>query len=56
MVVEEIVDDGDRKILYGSKKGYHLIADPNAEVQIGDTVEYEPCGFNFGWFRGKNIF
>ena len=54
LIASEVVDDGNRKLIYGHPQwdDYHIIADPKEEVQIGDTVEYEPCGVNFGWFKG----
>ena len=55
MRVSEIVADGDRLLLYReepkSKLGrYHVIADPSVMIRVGDIVEYEPDGVNFGWF------
>ena len=44
-------DQGDRVLLYGSDPNYHLIADVKDVVEVGDTVEYEECGVNFGWFK-----
>lgn len=50
MVVQRVEDQGDRKLAYGADMHYHVIAAPNDNVQIGDTIEYEPYGYNFGWF------
>lgn len=35
--------------------GYHIIASREqvADLKEGDIVEYEPFGFNFGWFSKK---
>ena len=54
LTVTKVVDDGDRKLLYGHWKwdNYHIICNPNEKVKIGDIVEYEPEGINFGWFKG----
>jgi len=41
----------DRVLLYGGKPKYHLIADPRDKVEIGDVVEYEYYGANFGLFK-----
>lgn len=49
VVVKKEVDE-DRILLYGTDPGYHIIADMNVKVKVGDTIEYEPCGYNFGWF------
>jgi len=56
LTVAKIVHDGDRVILYGKGYkedpwGYHLIAKSDAEVKIGDRVEYKTEGINFGWFE-----
>ncbi len=51
MTVREIVPESDRVLLYGTDRSYHLIAGTEDEVEVGDTVEYEPCGINFGWFK-----
>jgi hypothetical protein len=58
--VDYIDSQGDRVLLYpkptGSRLGeFHVIAKPEdaATVQVGDTIEYEPYGFNFGWLKPK---
>ena len=53
LTVTKVVREDDRTLLYGHHKwhDYHIIADPDVVVQIGDIVEYEPDGYNFGWFK-----
>jgi hypothetical protein len=53
LTVTAIVMNHDRKLLYGHPKwpNYHLIANLNDNVNVGDTVEYKPQGINFGWFK-----
>jgi hypothetical protein len=53
--VDTIVDDENRLLLYtnddlGRKIRYHIIASTKDCVKIGDTIEYEPYGVNFGYF------
>ncbi len=53
--VAHIEHEGDRLVIYGcgyekDPIRYHVVAKPNEEVNEGDTIEYEPYGFNFGWF------
>ena len=48
--VMNIVRESNRVLLYGDDKSYHLIAELNDDVRVGDMVEYEPYGINFGWF------
>jgi hypothetical protein len=50
MTVEKVIAESGRKLLYGSHKGYHIIASKDEKVRKGDVVEFEPCGVNFGWF------
>ena len=50
LVVKKVDDQGDRIVLYGDDPQYHLIADTKAVVKVGDQVEYETGGVNFGWF------
>lgn len=52
--VASIRDEGDRIVIYGPEEKYHVIAAPGTTVQLNDTVEYEPCGWNFGWFIKNN--
>ena len=51
MIIQSIVHETDRILLFGVDRNYHLIADTNDDVKVGDTVEYEPDGVNFGWFK-----
>lgn len=48
-------DQGDRVLLYGKDPAYHVIAGPEDNVQVGDEIEFEPYGFNFGWFKRKVV-
>jgi hypothetical protein len=61
MTVGRIESQEDRTILYSSpaptydKWGeYHIIAPRDCSVKVGDTVKYEPFGFNFGWLARKD--
>lgn len=52
-----IYKQDNRLLLYGANPrtgeidyGYHLIAPLDATVEVGDWVNYEPYGANFGWF------
>lgn len=51
-VITEIDDQGDRVLLYGHPKWseYRVIAPAGTSAKVGDTVEYLPEGFNFGFF------
>ena len=49
-IVTKIDNQGDRILLYGNEKDYYIIAGIKVQVKIGDKIEYEPHGFNFGWF------
>ncbi|QQG45621.1 MAG: hypothetical protein HYW89_01735 [Candidatus Sungiibacteriota bacterium] len=51
MTVKKKVGETDRVLLYGTDHNYHLIARTVDDVEVGDTVEYEPYGVNFGWFK-----
>lgn len=42
----------DRILYWGDEKDYHIIADEDCEARVGDVIEYEPDGVNFGWFVG----
>ncbi|MEI6528469.1 MAG: hypothetical protein WCO10_02235 [bacterium] len=61
MVVGKIDDQGDRVLLYPQNDGkkhkfeYYVIAsqDRVKDLKVGDTIEYEPYGANFGWFVAK---
>jgi hypothetical protein len=35
------------------KANFHVIAGPEDNVQVGDEIEFEPYGLNFGWFKRK---
>lgn len=50
MTILRIMRESNRVLLYGSADRYHLIAKLSDDVRVGDVVEYEPFGFNFGWF------
>ena len=32
---------------------YSVVCKPDEKIKIGDTVEYETMGANFGWFLRK---
>lgn len=53
MTVTGIYEEKDRKTLYGHPTwpDYHVIAPRDLAINIGDVVEYDPEGFNFGWFK-----
>ena len=39
-----------RMLLYGDDPHYHVIADlPSPDIKVGDAIEYEPYGVNFGF-------
>lgn len=55
MKVSSIDRQQGRTLLYGegqkeSRFSYHVIAEERVEVGVGDTVQYESGGANFGWF------
>jgi hypothetical protein len=56
MTVGRIVNDGDRRLLFesrdnpGDKNEYRVIASLTCPARVGDVIEYEPFGRNFGWF------
>lgn len=54
MKIVKIKNDGDRLLLYGdeswNKWDYHIITGIKNVVNVGDIVEYEPYGSNFGRF------
>ena len=54
LTVTKVIREDDRTLLYGHPKwdDYHIIAEPDVDVKVGDTVDYDPEGYNFGWFRG----
>lgn len=53
MTVNSILKQKDRTLLYGHPKwsDYHVIACKDLVINLGDVVEYEPEGFNFGLFK-----
>lgn len=52
MVIVEVKICGiDKVLLYGTNPNYHLIASTRDKVEVGNTVEYEPYGINFGLFK-----
>lgn len=58
MIVGRVERETDRVLLYKSPQPtnerfgeYHIIAKTNCMVRPGDTIEYEPCGVNFGWYE-----
>jgi len=58
LVIGVIDNQGDRILLYakpGTNNGYHVITNIKEEknLKVGDTIEYEPFGVNFGWFVKK---
>ena len=51
MIVGRIDRQAGRTLLYGnSLPDYHVIASVDCAVKIGDTIVYEPYGYNFGWY------
>jgi hypothetical protein len=55
LVVTRVEKEEDRVLLYGHEKwsDYCIICKPDVDIKVGDTVEYEPYGYNFGWFKQK---
>ena len=49
--VSRVDDQGDRVLLFGLDPTYHIIASRADNVQVGDEIEFEPYGWNFGWFK-----
>lgn len=54
MTVGRIERERDRTLIFSvgdSGNGYRVIASKDIDgVKPGDQIEYEMCGFNFGWF------
>ena len=53
LVIANIDDQGDRIVVRGDNPGrwdYHIICPFKARLKVGDVIEYEPGGINFGWF------
>lgn len=44
-----VVRESDRTLIYLNAR-YHLIAEADVNVKVGDMVEFTPFGVNFGWF------
>ncbi len=57
LTVRQIVHEEDpvRVLVYGENRNYHVIASEQQvkDISIGDQIEYEEYGFNFGWFSRK---
>lgn len=51
--ISRVEDEGDRVLLYDKSDDYHIIASRKDQVKVGDEVEYDPYGVNFGWFVRK---
>jgi hypothetical protein len=51
-VVSRIDRQSYRVLIYGHPKwaDYHVIASIGVKIEVGDTVEYNPYGYNFGLF------
>jgi hypothetical protein len=43
----------DRTLLYKEvgRWAYYAIAPKDTNIIIGDEIEYEPYGINFGWYK-----
>lgn len=50
ITITKIEKQDDKVLLYGLDKNYYIIAEVNSSVKVGDRIEYEPYGANFGWF------
>jgi hypothetical protein len=55
MEVTRVNDQGDRILFYGGREDDHVIGSNKtaADVKVGDTIVYEPDGWNFGWFQKR---
>ena len=53
--VKEVSDRSDTEVnVYPENiDGYHIITPKDANVKPGDTIVYEPYGFNFGFYIRK---
>ncbi len=59
--IGRIDNQGDRILLYPKGDGkkhafeYYVIASvkQTKDLKVGDTIEYQPEGANFGWFVSK---
>lgn len=52
--VKKIVYQSDRVLLFGEKDDYSVIAaTPASNYYIGQIIEYEPYGVNFGFHLSK---
>lgn len=49
--VIKIEHQPDRVLLYKEvgRFPYYAIAKVDVKIEVGDIIEYDPCGFNFGW-------
>lgn len=50
--VSNITDDNERVIIYLKEDtDYHVVASRKrtTNLRVGDVIEYEPYGANFGW-------
>lgn len=48
--VTNVVRDGDRTLLY-IEKHYYIIVGKDSIINVGDEIEYEPYGVNFGFLK-----
>lgn len=59
LVIDRIDNQGDRLVIYpkadGKAIGYHVIASVEEveRLKVGDIIEHQPDGANFGWFISK---
>ncbi len=54
MIVKKKIMQPDRILLWKDDSDYYVIANLKEEMEIGDEIEYEPYGYNFGWFERVN--
>lgn len=51
------IERQDDRVLFSQHPEWHyyVIATPEQALDIseGDEIEYEPCGYNFGFFKNK---
>lgn len=55
LIVKKIEREADRALLFGNDERYHVISEKNEDVNVGDKIEYEPYGVNFGWYIKKVV-
>ena len=53
MTVKRIERQADRTFLFDRSDDYYIITKLDEPVTVGDVVEYELYGMNFGWFVKK---